>query len=98
MIFGCNCHAVIFYILTFDFAVHLERKIKGRYNSTVGGTFRIVYLSGEIFVVDAVYGRGSKNCSATAVGGGSGRIAMKATSKLKRRNMMYACTLNGFYA
>ena len=92
MIFGCHCQFI--YILTFYFAVHLQRKIKGRYNSTVGGSFRIVYLSGEIFVVDAVYGRGLNNCSAIAVGGGSGRIAMTATSNLKRRHMTYACTLN----
>ena len=98
MIFGCHCQLIYrIYILTFYFAVHLPRKIKGSYNSTVGGTFRIVYLSGEIFVVDAVYGRGLNNCSAIAVGGGSGRIAMKATSNLKRRRMTYACTLNGFY-
>ena len=97
MIFDCHCQLIYrIYILTFYFVVHLPRKIKGWYNSTVGGTFRIVYLSGEIFVVDAVYGE-SKNCTAVAVGGGTGHIAMKATSNLKRRNMTYACTLNGFY-
>ena len=46
-------------------------------------------------MVDAVYGE-SKHCTAVAVKGGTGHIAVKATSILKTRDT-YVCTLNGFY-
>eukprot|EP00731_Ephydatia_muelleri_P011917 Em0006g811a len=70
-----------------------QGQITGVYRGT-GGSFRVVYLSGEIFVVNASFGGGSNSCTVSIIQGGTGRISMKSTSKVQGRLM--TCSLNSF--
>eukprot|EP00731_Ephydatia_muelleri_P011811 Em0006g705a len=70
-----------------------QGQITGVYTGT-GGSFRVVYLSGEVFLVTASFGGGANSCIVDKYGSGTGRIAMKATSKVQGRLM--TCTLNSF--
>ena len=54
----------------------------------------MIYLSGEVFLVNAVFGGGANSCTVTKIQDGTGRIAMKSTSKVQGRLM--TCSLNSF--
>ena len=70
-----------------------QGQITGSYKGT-GGSFSVIYLSGEEFLVTAVFGGASNSCTVTKTQSGTGRIAMKSTSKVQGRLM--TCSLNSF--
>ena len=68
-----------------------QGQITGSYKGT-GGRFSVIYLSGENFLVTAVFGGVSNSCTVTYIQGGTGRISIKSTSNVQGRLM--TCSLN----